>query len=218
MDARICSLVGCPNPLLARGFCSPHYARWRRNGHPGGVAVQVLGANPFCSLDGCDRPHLARGYCEAHLARYMRTGDPGSAEIRHRGQGGLCEVEDCERPTEGQGLCVMHYGRKRKTGDPLGLLPVGVGDAVTYEGAHARVKAARGRPSQHICVGCGKQAEDWAYDHRDPAGKISTGPKALRPYSPDPAHYLPMCRSCHKRYDVEHAPSYKRRRASKGDL
>ena len=33
-DAKICAVDGCGKRVLARGWCSNHYARWRRNGDP----------------------------------------------------------------------------------------------------------------------------------------------------------------------------------------
>ena len=48
-------------------------------------------------------------------------------------------------------------------------------------------------------------AEDWAYDHEDPDEKSdviqSHGTWRRVPFSLDPTHYLPMCRSCHRSFD-----------------
>lgn len=32
MSARICSVEGCGRPHNCKGFCKPHYERWRKNG------------------------------------------------------------------------------------------------------------------------------------------------------------------------------------------
>lgn len=47
---------------------------------------------------------------------------------------------------------------------------------------------------------CGSQAKDWAYDYRDP--KVQYDPVKQAPYSLDvEKHYIPLCGSCHKRFD-----------------
>ena len=33
-EPRLCSIPGCGKPRLARGWCSAHWHRWRRNGDP----------------------------------------------------------------------------------------------------------------------------------------------------------------------------------------
>lgn len=75
----------------------------------------------------------------------------------------------------------------------------------SYIGAHTRVYSARGRAADYLCR-CGARAEEWAYDHSDP--EAITAPwrdqaGALRDvtYSGKPEHYIPMCKSCHLRFD-----------------
>ena len=34
MSEKVCSLKGCGKTLLAKGYCKPHYDRWRRHGDP----------------------------------------------------------------------------------------------------------------------------------------------------------------------------------------
>lgn len=47
-----CSIEGCDNPFLARGWCSKHWSRWRRNGHPlgGGTPKDGTVARFFCEV------------------------------------------------------------------------------------------------------------------------------------------------------------------------
>jgi hypothetical protein len=57
----------------------------------------------------------------------------------------------------------------------------------------------------YLCVHCGSQAKQWAYDHEDVNERTSTmivrgQPVELR-YSADAAHYIPLCVSCHVRFD-----------------
>ncbi|MEU8047789.1 hypothetical protein AB0B71_27060 [Micromonospora echinofusca] len=77
-------------------------------------------------------------------------------------------------------------------------------DQLTYDGAHNRVKGLRGSASGYLCR-CGNQAEQWAYSHADhDQQRDSEGREAGSPYSTNPDHYSPMCRSCHARYDNAH--------------
>lgn len=74
-----------------------------------------------------------------------------------------------------------------------------------YQSAHHRLRAERGRASDHPCSECTKQADEWAYDHEDPnevEGHTRRGRVAV--YSEDPHHYRPMCRSCHSLHDRAH--------------
>ena len=36
---KICSIDGCSKPFMARGWCSAHWTRWKRNGHPLGGGI-----------------------------------------------------------------------------------------------------------------------------------------------------------------------------------
>ena len=73
------------------------------------------------------------------------------------------------------------------------------GDAVTYEGAHLRLRSIRGRARDFSCVDCGEPAQEWSYNHDDPNEKRM--PDGTRPYSGDPSHYSPRCLHCHRKMD-----------------
>lgn len=61
------------------------------------------------------------------------------------------------------------------------------GQELGYFGCHRRVRTARGRAGDQVCVTCGKQARHWAHIHdTDPA---------------DVQNYQPMCQKCHWAYD-----------------
>lgn len=45
MVKRICSIDGCTNKVLARGWCNKHYKRWQRNGSP------LVGKDHFTNPD-----------------------------------------------------------------------------------------------------------------------------------------------------------------------
>lgn len=74
-----------------------------------------------------------------------------------------------------------------------------------YDAAHRYVRTVRGRASAFVCR-CGKPAEQWAYSHADlDARRNEEGREAGLAFSQDPAHYVPMCRSCHSRFDRAHS-------------
>ncbi len=80
--------------------------------------------------------------------------------------------------------------------------PRSKGRQIAYGTAHHRVTAQRGRAREHPCALCGDQAEHWAYAHGDHDQRADlAGKDAGRPFSPEPAHYLPACRPCHARWD-----------------
>lgn len=58
---RICSVEGCENIHIARGFCRKHYDAWKRK--PNRKTRQP---KRICSFPGCDGPHEARGLCKRH--------------------------------------------------------------------------------------------------------------------------------------------------------
>jgi hypothetical protein len=62
-----------------------------------------------------------------------------------------------------------------------------------YQAAHRRVRKLWGRASQYPCVMCDHQAEQWAYDWADPSSREY--------YSDWPEFYMPLCRSCHVKFD-----------------
>lgn len=77
---RICVVEGCGNPAKARGMCSAHWQRWRKEASGHEVAGYVRGARQ-CSIDGCLNSARrddggVRGLCRMHYARFRRHGDP----------------------------------------------------------------------------------------------------------------------------------------------
>jgi NAD-dependent SIR2 family protein deacetylase len=71
-------------------------------------------------------------------------------------------------------------------------------DVVGYRAAHKRVRTLHGAASLHRCRHCDGSASDWAYDHSDP-DQVEEGPG--RTYSLKPEHYIPLCKSCHGKFD-----------------
>ena len=78
--------------------------------------------------------------------------------------------------------------------DPAGIPPLGMWEErQDYFGRHWRLHQARGKAKNHDCASCAedgirKRALDWAQVH----GETGDDPWT---------DYLPLCRSCHIRYD-----------------
>jgi hypothetical protein len=195
-----CGWDGCDELHAARGFCDRHVKVAYRRG-----IISVLEPEPrFCKEDGCGKPYYCRDYCHLHYNRLQRTGTTAAPYQTKR----RCEQPGCENEHEAKGMCRMHYRRWQLHGDPTVVIQPprhGLysgrnwkGDGASYANAHQRLKRRRGRPSAHACQKCGRPAEDWAYDHLDPDERQD--PKG--PYSLDPAYYMPLCRVCHRRFDL----------------
>ncbi|MFC8173088.1 hypothetical protein [Streptomyces sp. NPDC057325] len=66
-----------------------------------------------------------------------------------------------------------------------------------YKAAHARVVEDRGPASHKACAFCGTFADEWAYNHQDPAEIYRDG----RLWSESTAYYMPLCKRDHRAYD-----------------
>lgn len=78
MTSLTCSVDGCEKPTgakgTARGLCSMHYNRWRRNGDP--LVRTQRTVITECTVGGCDKPHDAKGLCTSHVTKLRRYGTP----------------------------------------------------------------------------------------------------------------------------------------------
>jgi hypothetical protein len=66
-----CTLDGCGRSHYAKGYCNPHWRRWKANGNPGQAEIQSYGRGP-CSFQGCGRQASAKKLCGTHYAQYRR--------------------------------------------------------------------------------------------------------------------------------------------------
>ena len=73
--------------------------------------------------------------------------------------------------------------------------------SVSYRTTHKRIESTRGAATDHLCVDCGRQAQEWSYDQADPNELTETVGRYEVTYSPDPAHYDPRCVPCHRVFD-----------------
>jgi hypothetical protein len=205
-----CSLDGCERksnygPL---GYCGMHDNRHRR-GLPLDAPLMRApkGTTTPCIIDGCDRPRKSKaGYCGTHARQFKNTGVVRDIESRMK-QPEKCTFPGCARRPKTKGYCPAHYRQLRVYGRMVDIREQTVWDTCTYSAVHHRCRQLWGRVQGYTCVGCGKPAEAWAYDGKDPtelhAEKTDWGKRrSIVPYSRFPEFYMPMCKGCHKRRDM----------------
>jgi hypothetical protein len=71
MNEKKCTINGCNNKLLAKGYCNKHYLRHKKYGDPCMTLQKEI-----CSLNGCNAKHAGNGYCHKHYQRNRRRGSP----------------------------------------------------------------------------------------------------------------------------------------------
>jgi len=193
---------------------------WKNEATPVGAPTPARGLNPLldcterglamkatrvCSVAPCAAPVKARGLCNRHYLRQRKHGDPATVLRAANGTfGPVCVVPECGSPHHTGGYCGKHAYRIRVHGTPAAPAaktgpqnPAWRGDVVGYSAVHARLRRTFGPAATQLCD-CGAPAEQWAYDHSDPAEQEA--PEG--PYSTDLARYRPMCVPCHKRADL----------------
>jgi hypothetical protein len=201
-----CSVTHCGKPTSHRTWCEGHYRRWLDHGDPTAGRRSPVGGQ--CSIEGCERRSKARTWCKLHYYRWKRT---GLLEVASPVPV-ACAVEDCDRPQKSRGWCRLHYERWCSSGDPLvarpssrdlpgPLSPNWQGEAVTYQGAHSRIRSIRGSARDMQCVDCDGWASGWSYDHADPDEIVEPADAGGKHYSAKPEHYQPRCSSCHTIFD-----------------
>lgn len=158
--ARICTVDGCQGRAMARGWCQPHYNRWRRHGNPlaGRGSARQDPAQPRCRVPGCENPVRARGWCSSHHQRWLRDGDPEADRPLRRHAAPppapTCAIDGCEDPIESSGLCCAHNNRWKAHGDPLaGRKPRAPAGSGCVDSHGYRVVRVDGRPqAEHRVV------------------------------------------------------------------
>jgi hypothetical protein len=106
-----CSIEGCDDDRVARGWCAKHYQRWKKHGDPNAPGKE----RRLCTVTDCGRTRFGQGYCRLHYDRWRAHGDPLTVKL-NRQHDGSCSVTGCERPYKGDGLCHLHLRRLRATG------------------------------------------------------------------------------------------------------
>ena len=159
--------------------------------------------NQECSVDGCTRRAESRTWCRLHYERWQDTGDTGPAGLlqRWKADSPICVIPDCGGKHEARGWCTKHYRRWKKHGDPMVKATAHHprNESASYNAIHTRIRQDRGHARGYACVRCASRARDWAYDHSDPNELVD--PHLGFAYSLDQARYVPMCKSCHSKFD-----------------
>jgi Recombination endonuclease VII len=120
VSERTCTIEGCPNQRLARGWCPKHYRRWRAYGHPIGTADKGP-RRRSCSVDGCPDSAYRASLCSVH---YASAGSPRLKERACEHCGDLFEPRNhsqrfCNTTCSARGKLPEEYkallrqGRKR---------------------------------------------------------------------------------------------------------
>lgn len=91
-----CVIDGCTTSVVGFGFCSKHYIRWKKTGHPLGLE-RVRSETGVCTIDGCGGVYLAKGMCSRHYARIKRNGDLAVRKGGPRRRDGHVVVHDSGR-------------------------------------------------------------------------------------------------------------------------
>ncbi len=76
MPQGTCSVNECDGPVVARGWCTKHYCRWKSSGDPLIVRKRQPGPVKACSIGGCEKRVFGHGWCSMHYARWRKYGDP----------------------------------------------------------------------------------------------------------------------------------------------
>lgn len=214
MNKRICNVLKCNRSIEAKGMCNKHYQRAK--------AGRPLDDKPTyseCTVEGCGKkPRSTHAtLCAMHYHRMYRNGtldrlatQPRWQDIEGRRYGTLTAVSrdgdfwvcrcDCG------GTRRASAGELNRTGDAntCGIPGRHLSQTPSYEAAHGRVKRLRGHARSHQCVGCGRQADHWSYNHDDADELHAVGlSKHAIAYSATPEHYSPRCVPCHKRFDLK---------------
>ena len=66
-----CSVYGCENDVLAKGFCNAHYIR-NKYGRDMLKPIMVMDGTQGCKVPECTRPHYGLGCCEKHYKSEQR--------------------------------------------------------------------------------------------------------------------------------------------------
>lgn len=159
----LCKVDGCAFPVNARGWCSTHYGRWRKNGTPEpkcagcGIATKdgrtkFCGpeCKPRCTFDGCNKLAYARnGLCAGHDRQLRETGELRPFKFERPGMGGKCAVCEASIPSDKRWMYCS--------------------DACKQRASHHRRRGGAPRPTAFTCQGCGVEV---SLTSRRPDGKL----------------------------------------------
>jgi hypothetical protein len=150
----------------------------------------------LCDIVPCGKKVKTKRMCDMHYQRVRKIGSPYLPKK-------VCSEPNCDTKHFGKGYCEKHYLRMRRRGTlELPHQPPGH-DFPQYNTLHLRIYKARGAASEHPCVDCGEQAQEWAYNHSGAEEYLawSQTDDKYYPASNDIYQYEPRCKSCHNTFD-----------------
>lgn len=164
-----CSIEGCEEIPLSRGWCKNHYNLWYRNkGTDEQMLISRLPEGAKCSVDECERNAYVRGWCKIHYNRWLRRGDPSAPYQRVYRYGDIpCPIEGCKNEVEARGLCNSHHTallrrekQERLMGRPRAKLCEICGNPASGNRGERKIcfdhDHVTGKPRGWICPRCNK--------------------------------------------------------------
>lgn len=202
---KICKIEDCGGEVYATEMCTKHYQYNRKHGTP----IYIPNKDKECEVEDCESKVYAKGYCQPHYEINRTTGSP----VRPPKAIKKCASEDCDKDAAVKGLCKSHYMKMwfdtRVGKGAVDEKNPSTKTSVGYGAAHYRVRVAKGRASDHKCVGyneheCDQKAQEWSLNEGSEDVLIqASGHEAGKKFSMNIDDYQPRCRSCHRRHDVE---------------
>ena len=68
-----CKAAGCERDVQGKGYCTRHYAQWRKGKLP-------KPRYKSCNAEGCRKPQARRGLCQEHFAKEFQKAPAQPAE------------------------------------------------------------------------------------------------------------------------------------------
>lgn len=113
-----CSVQGCGDQAICRGWCTFHYTRWKLAGDPTAeFSRQQYSDGQLCSFKGCGGKARKAGLCSSHYGQRRKGQELRPLEKKHKKIGlTSCCIHACPHPVKEFYLCNTHIMRLRRTG------------------------------------------------------------------------------------------------------
>ena len=72
MSKGTCKFEGCSADVVAKGYCSRHYKKWRQG-------ILPKARYKICTAEACRKPRSAGSKCEEHAKGKAAGGEPAAA-------------------------------------------------------------------------------------------------------------------------------------------
>ena len=88
MSKKICSIYGCNRPVVARGYCNPHYRRSLKGASEREMKLPIrrysTNHGDICTEPNCSEPYFTSGFCKHHYGKTMRKKNRHKLNARKR--------------------------------------------------------------------------------------------------------------------------------------